>query len=113
MKFIIVLTFGMLVGNRSEVVMYEEVYRNDNWILGYFPVRVIVIGREEEGRKLFVVGFSAEGMVWWRRGGGFWKTDDTWMNYQLPHPRLHRFRESNIRPRDVVRLVPPGMNFDF
>jgi hypothetical protein len=45
--FICVLTLGMLIGPGSEVVAYEPVYRTEGgtvWILGHYPVRLLVLG---------------------------------------------------------------------
>jgi hypothetical protein len=106
--FVCVLTLGMLLGPGSEVVAYEPVYRTADgrvWILGHYPVRLLVLGPAE--KPGWLLGRNVGDVVWWRKRGPYWDRDD---NYY--YPRLHPFRAAYIRWRDVIRLVPPGCDGD-
>jgi hypothetical protein len=106
--FVCVLTLGMLVGPGSEVVAYEAVYRTEGgqvWILGHYPVRLLVLG--PAGEPGWLLGRNVGGVVWWRKRGPYWDLDDNFY-----YPRLHPFRASGVRWRDIIRLVPPGCNGD-
>jgi hypothetical protein len=104
--FVCVLTLGMLLGPGSEVVAYEPVYRAaDGLILGHYPVRLLVLGPAE--KPGWLLGQNTGDVVWWRKRGPYWDRDGNFY-----YPRLHPFRPSRVRWRDVLLLRPPGSSGD-